>query len=111
VIILNFPLFHRTFTSVIPNLHDVTDNRVITVRFRDPKYANGFIFPARVLANATEPPKVLKQGVDEGNPNYRPVIGFNQNRSQFASVGAAGHRTMNHYASNNRYFESGNNGE
>lgn len=70
------------------------------MRFRDPKYAKGFIFPARPLPNAIEPPKVLKQGVDQGNPNYRPVIGFNHNRSQFASVGDAGHRVVNHYTSN-----------
>jgi 5'-3' exoribonuclease 2 len=83
---------------------------VTNVRFRDPKYANDYIFPARVLANAQEPPKVLKQGVDEGNPNYRPVIGFNQNRSQFASLGDSGKRFINHHSSN-RYFEGGNNGE
>jgi 5'-3' exoribonuclease 2 len=93
-------LSHRTFPSVIPGLHDCTDNRVITVKFRDPKYAKGFIFPARKLENAEEPPKVLKQSIHEGNPNYRPVIGFNQNRSQFASVGDAGKRFVNHYSNN-----------
>lgn len=92
-------------------MHDITENQVVTVKYRDPKYAKGFIFPARVLPNATEPPKVLKQGVDQGNPNYRPVIGFNQNRSQFASVGEAGQRTVNHYTSNRYYDQGGNNGE
>jgi 5'-3' exoribonuclease 2 len=96
-----------TFESVIPALHDCDDNKVITVRFKDPKYAKGFTFPARVLPNATEPPKVLKQGVDEGNPHYRPVIGFNQNRSQFANLGQSGHRMVNHYTSN-RYFDNKN---
>lgn len=62
------------------------------------------------MDNAIDPPKVLKQGIDEGNPNYRPQIGFNPNRSQFANVGAAGNRTVNHYTSN-RYFEGGNSGE
>jgi hypothetical protein len=102
-----------TFVSVINGLYDCTDNRVITVRYRDPKYAEGFIFPARKLSNATEPPKVLKQGIDQGNPHYRPVIGFNHNRSQFASVGEPGHRQVNHYTSN-RYFDKsggGGNGE
>lgn len=88
-------------------LHDCTENRVITVRYRDPKYAEGFIFPARKLTNATEPPKVLKQGADHGNPHYRPAIGFNHNRNNFASVGDAGSRTINHYTSN-RNFNSGN---
>lgn len=88
-------------------LHDCTDNQVITVRYRDPKYAPDFIFPARRLPEAIEPPKVLKQGADHGNANYRPVIGFNHNRQQFASVGDPGMRTINHYTSN-RNFDSGN---
>lgn len=84
------------------------DNRVITVKYRDPKYPAGFIFPARRLPGAKEPPKVLKQGIDQGNPNYRPVIGFNQNRSQFASVGDAGKRVVNHYTGNR--YDGGNSG-
>lgn len=56
-------------------LIDITDNNVLSVRWRDPKYADSFIFPAVKLPNAVEPPKVLKQGEDEGNRNYRPVIG------------------------------------
>jgi 5'-3' exoribonuclease 2 len=100
-----------TFVSVIKGLYDCSDNRVITVRYRDPKYAEGFIFPARKLENATEPPKVLKQGIDQGNPNYRPVIGFNHNRSQFASVGEAGHRQVNHYTSNRYNSGGGGSGE
>lgn len=63
------------------------------------------------MPNAIDPPKVLKQGIDEGNPNYRPVIGFNHNRSQFANVGDAGRRTVNHYTGGNRYFDRGNSGE
>lgn len=64
------------------------------------------------MPNAIDPPKVLKQGIDEGNPNYRPVIGFNHNRSQFASVGDAGRRTVNHYTGGgNRYFDRGNSGK
>lgn len=100
-----FPL--RTFPTIITGLHDCSENRVITVRYRDPKYADGFIFPARKLSEATDPPKVLKQGVDQGRPNYRPVIGFNHNRTQFASVGEAGTRTLNHYTSNRNFGGNG----
>lgn len=78
----------------------------MTVSYRDPKYPENFIFPARKLENAIDPPKILKQGVDQGNPFYRPKIGFNNNRSQFASVGDAGHRTVNHYTSNR--YQGGN---
>lgn len=106
IVITNY-FRHRTFPTIISNLHDCTENKVITVRYRDPKYADGFIFPARKLEHASEPPKVLKQTVDQGRPNYRPVIGFNHNRSQFASVGEAGTRTVNHYTSN-RNFDAGN---
>lgn len=89
-----------TFPSPIPALHDSDENRVLTVNYRDPKYAASFIFPARKLENATDPPKLLKQGADHGNQHYRPNIGFNNNRTQFASVGEAGARTLNHYTSN-----------
>ncbi|CRL03012.1 CLUMA_CG016524, isoform C [Clunio marinus] len=95
-----------TFPTLIMGLHDITDNSVINVRYRDPKYPESFIFPARKLPTAIDPPKVLKQGVDQGNPHYRPVIGFNHNRTQFASVGDAGARTVNHYTSN-RFADKG----
>lgn len=63
------------FNTQVVGLHDVTDNAVVTVKFRDPKYGQGYIFPARKLPKAITPPKVLKQGEDEGNKNYRPNIG------------------------------------
>jgi len=96
----------RTFSTVINSLHDCTDNSVIMVKYRDPKYAKDFIFPACKLDTAVEPPKVLKQGHDQGNPHYRPNIGFNNNRSQFGRVGEAGQRMVNHYGNNRN-----NNGE
>lgn len=98
---------NRTFPTIITQLHDCTESHVVTVRYRDPKYQEGFIFPARKLETAIDPPKLLKQGADQGNPHYRPKIGFNNNRSQFASVGDAGHRTVNHHTSN-RNFNQGN---
>ncbi|XP_050083448.1 5'-3' exoribonuclease 2 homolog [Anopheles aquasalis] len=73
--------------SPIPGLTAVTDNRVLTVRFLDPKFADDFIFPARKLDNATDQPKVL--GAQDG-----PVIGFGP-RVDRAQLGAAGHRMVN----------------
>lgn len=73
--------------SPIPGLPSVFQNRVLTVRFQDPKYADDFVFPARRLANAKEQPKVL--GAQDG-----PVIGFGQ-RNDRAHLGAAGHRMLN----------------
>lgn len=99
-----------TFQSCVRGLYDVTDNKVISVKILDPVYPEGFIFPARRLENAIEPPKVLKQQSDQNNRNYRPVIGFNHNRNDFANVGDSGRRMVNHYT-NNRYNDNGGYGE
>lgn len=51
----------------------VDDNEVVTVRYRDPKYADDFIFEAKRLPNAIEPPTVL---APDNRPNdYKPQIG------------------------------------
>ncbi|XP_050071832.1 5'-3' exoribonuclease 2 homolog [Anopheles maculipalpis] len=73
--------------SPIPGLAAVTENQVLTVRFQDPKFADGFVFPARKLENAKDQPKVL--GANDG-----PVIGFGQ-RNDRASLGSSGHRMLN----------------
>jgi 5'-3' exoribonuclease 2 len=96
-----------TFESCVRGLHDITDNRVISVKIRDPVYPEGFIFPARKLPNAEEPPRVLKQKSDERNQHYRPNIGFNNNRQQYGSIGESGHRAVNHYT-NNRFSDNRN---
>ena len=68
------------------------------MRFRDPKYGNNYIFPAKRLKGVVEPPKVLKpQDFEQMNRNtgnqWRPQIGFTPS-NQIASVGAAGHRML-----------------
>uniref|UniRef100_A0A182QMX3 5'-3' exoribonuclease n=1 Tax=Anopheles farauti TaxID=69004 RepID=A0A182QMX3_9DIPT len=73
--------------SPIPGLPTVFKNRVLTVRFQDPKFADDFVFPARLLENAKEQPKVL--GANDG-----PVIGFGP-RTDRAQLGDAGHRMLN----------------
>ena len=40
------------FKSPVVGLKPVTTNRVICVRYRDPKYAETFIFPSRRLEGA-----------------------------------------------------------
>ncbi|XP_053684707.1 5'-3' exoribonuclease 2 homolog [Sabethes cyaneus] len=79
--------------SPIPGLHPVCENSVLTVKFLDPKYADGFVFPARKLEGARDQPKVL--GANEG-----PVVGFGP-RTDRARLGNAGHRMMNHYTGAN----------
>lgn len=75
-------------------LADVLNNRVVTVRYRDPVYAEGFIFEAKRLPNAIEPPTVLAP--ERRDDNYRAQVGFTRNTPQ-ASLGAAGHRMMSHH--------------
>lgn len=81
--------------SPIYGLSDVYNNRIVTISFRDPKYADGFIFEAKRLPGAIDPPNVL---APENRPsNYRPQIGFQRNFPQ-ASLGDSGHRMVNHYS-------------
>lgn len=69
-----------------------------SVRFRDPKYSNNFIFPARKLKGAKEPPRVLKpQDFEQMNRNtgntWKPQIGFTPS-TQTASLSDAGRRML-----------------
>ncbi|XP_055588422.1 5'-3' exoribonuclease 2 homolog [Uranotaenia lowii] len=90
--------------SPIPGESPVDENKVLTMKFLDPQYADDFIFPARKLEGARDQPKVL--GANEG-----PVIGFGP-RTDRARLGNAGHRMMNHYtgAGNRGGNGSGNRG-
>lgn len=102
LILLSLSLFflinRMSWTSILSSpvsgLPDVMDNRVVTVRFRDLKYDLDFVFPARRLEGAVDPPRVLKpQDFDDSKGNYRPVIGFNRNMPR-ASMSQAGHRMI-----------------
>lgn len=81
-----------TLSSPIANLHNITDNGVITVVFRDHSYEEGFIFPARRLPNAIDPPNVLAPS-NKGQ-DYRPTIGFTKDLPK-AYVSQSGHRLLN----------------
>ena len=101
-------------TSPIASLRTVEDNRVICVRFRDPKYPKDFVFPSTRLEGARDPPKVLKPGEYNGTESqrgrggyrggggggrggdYRPNMGFGPRQDQ-ASLGQAGHRMLSHH--------------
>ncbi|XP_058130661.1 5'-3' exoribonuclease 2 homolog [Anopheles ziemanni] len=74
-------------SSPIPGQVTVSDNRVLTVDFIDPKFADDYVFPARKLENAKDQPKVLS--AKDG-----PVIGFGQ-RGDRAHLDASGHRMVN----------------
>lgn len=84
--------------SPIMGLPVLRQNTVVTVRYRDPVYAKGFIFPAIRLDGAIEPPRVLKPG-QEGSDvaNWKQHIGMAP-RTYQGSLGAAGHRMLGHHA-------------
>lgn len=111
--------FNRSLPSPIIGLSEIEENSVVTVRFRDPKYPDEFIFKAEKLPGAVDPPTVLAP--ENRSNDYRPQIGtfnakilfqmenlkissnftgFNRNFPQ-ASLGAAGHRMVNHHSNSN----------
>ncbi|XP_049959771.1 5'-3' exoribonuclease 2 homolog [Schistocerca serialis cubense] len=90
-----------SLNSPVVGLSTINNNEVYCVKFRDPKYADTFIFPAKRLKGAREPPRVLKpQDLNaHDSRNWRPQIGMSP-ATQRASLGAAGHRMLGHYNQN-----------
>lgn len=84
--------------SPVKDLAPLTHNIVCCVRYRDPKYARGFIFPARRLKGAKEPPRVLKPSdlAPEQNRNWRAQIGMAP-ATQRANLDVSGHRMLGHH--------------
>ncbi|XP_045537994.1 5'-3' exoribonuclease 2 homolog [Papilio machaon] len=93
--------------SPVVGLSPVLGNRVVCVRFEDPQYPDEFIFPARRLKGATEPPRVLKPGdlSDQQNRNWRPQIGMVRSHT-VASLEMAGHRMLGHNLPRDRNYAS-----
>ncbi|KDR24133.1 5'-3' exoribonuclease 2-like protein [Zootermopsis nevadensis] len=83
--------------SPVLGLSVLTRNSVYCVRFRDPKYEDSFVFPARRLKGARDPPRVLKpQDLSPSqNRGWKPQIGMAP-ATQRASLGEAGHRMLGH---------------
>lgn len=77
--------------SPISGLPDITNNQIVTTLFKDPEYDEDFIFEAKRLPKAVDPPKVLPP--DEGH-KHGPVIGFNSHLTR-AYVPDSGHRMLN----------------
>ena len=87
-----------SFESPVRGLSSVNNVRAISVRFRDPKYADDFLFPAKRLPGAEDPPKVLKpEDLARQGANFTPRFGFGE-RNNRANLGQAGHRMVNHYS-------------
>uniref|UniRef100_A0A3B4UJ60 5'-3' exoribonuclease n=1 Tax=Seriola dumerili TaxID=41447 RepID=A0A3B4UJ60_SERDU len=88
----------KSVTSPIPMLRDISQNISIGVKFKDPDYADGFVFKAVLLPGAKIPNKVLKPGDwEKGNREpWRPQLGFNPNR-QRAHLDQSGFRALGQF--------------
>ncbi|CAG9789533.1 unnamed protein product [Diatraea saccharalis] len=91
--------------SPVVGLRAVVHNRAVCVRYQDPQYPDEFVFPARRLKHAHEPPRVLKPGhlAHEENRNWRPQIGMVRSHSH-ANLEAAGHRMLGHHLPRDRSY-------
>ncbi|KRT81802.1 hypothetical protein AMK59_5284 [Oryctes borbonicus] len=87
-----------TLNSPIRGLKPIYGNKVCSVEFRDPQYPDGYVFLAKKLKGAKLPPRVLKpQDLnEESHRSWRPQIGMAPSTTR-ASLGASGHRMVNHY--------------
>ncbi|KAM9839946.1 5'-3' exoribonuclease 2 [Aulostomus maculatus] len=94
----------KTVMSPIPVLRDIAQNSAIGVKFKDPQYADGFVFKAVLLPNAKIPNKVLKpEDWEKGNrESWRPQLGFNPNRQQ-AHLDQSGFRALSHSLNRNQH--------
>ncbi|XP_057679202.1 5'-3' exoribonuclease 2 [Corythoichthys intestinalis] len=87
----------KTVASPIPTLRDITQNCAIGVKFKDPQFAEGFVFKAVLLPGAKLPTNVLKPEDWDRRENqpWRPQLGFNPNRQQ-AHLDQSGFRALGH---------------
>ncbi|KAM9682809.1 5'-3' exoribonuclease 2 isoform 2-T2 [Dama dama] len=69
--------------SPIPMLKDLTHNAAISINFKDPQFAEDYIFKAVMLPGARKPAPVLKPSDWEKSSNgrqWKPQLGFNRDR-------------------------------
>ncbi|XP_070843440.1 5'-3' exoribonuclease 2 isoform X2 [Chaetodon trifascialis] len=94
----------KAVTSPIPMLRDISQNSAIGVKFKDPQYADDFVFKAVLLPGAKLPNKVLKPGDwERGNREpWRPQLGFNPNRQQ-AHLDQSAFRSLSHNLNRNQH--------
>ncbi|XP_050663999.1 5'-3' exoribonuclease 2 homolog [Leptidea sinapis] len=93
--------------SPVVGLPPALHNRVVCVRFQDPEYPDDFIFPAKRLRGAVQPPRVLKPGdlSHQENRNWRPQIGMVRSHT-VASLELAGHRMLGHHLPRDKSYSS-----
>lgn len=84
--------------SPVRGLDEVSSNLVCTVKYRYPQYPKGFIFPAKKLDGAIDPPTVLKPSDlnPQQNRQWRAQTGMVP-ATQRAYLDRPGHRMVNHH--------------
>ncbi|XP_072217828.1 5'-3' exoribonuclease 2 isoform X2 [Leuresthes tenuis] len=94
----------KTVNSPIPVLRDISQSSAISVKFKDPQYADDYVFKAVLLSGAKMPNKVLKPGDwERGNRgSWRPQLGFNSNRQQ-SHLDQSAFRALGHSMNRNQH--------
>ncbi|XP_029449618.1 5'-3' exoribonuclease 2 [Rhinatrema bivittatum] len=94
----------ETVYSPVPVLRDLTQNSVVSIKFRDPQYQEDFVFKAVFLSGAKKPAPTLKPGDWEksnDNRSWRPQVGFNPKRRQ-VHLDPSAFRTLGHVVPKDR---------
>ncbi|XP_037349776.1 5'-3' exoribonuclease 2 isoform X1 [Talpa occidentalis] len=84
--------------SPVPMLRDLTQNAAISINFKDPQFAEDYIFKAVMLPGARKPAPVLKPSDWEKSSNgrqWKPQLGFNRDRRP-VHLDQAAFRTLGH---------------
>lgn len=84
--------------SPVPMLRDLTQNGTISINFKDPQFAEDYVFKAVMLPGARKPAPVLKPGDWEKSSNgrqWKPQLGFNRDRRP-VHLDPSAFRTLGH---------------
>ncbi|EHB18833.1 5'-3' exoribonuclease 2 [Heterocephalus glaber] len=84
--------------SPVPMLRDLTQNTAISINFKDPQFAEDYVFKAVMLPGARKPAAVLKPSDWEKSSNgrqWKPQLGFNRDRRP-VHLDQAAFRTLGH---------------
>ncbi|XP_021501968.1 5'-3' exoribonuclease 2 isoform X3 [Meriones unguiculatus] len=88
----------QTVCSPVPMLRDLTQNTAVSINFKDPQFAEDYVFKAVMLPGARKPAAVLKPGDWEKSSNgrqWKPQLGFNRDRRP-VHLDQAAFRTLGH---------------
>ncbi|CAI4229922.1 unnamed protein product [Auanema sp. JU1783] len=94
-----------------PSCENLKSNGAIMVIYNDPVYPEGFIYPAKRIASATELPRTLKpqDWNDNRSGQYRPQIGFSRDTGR-AYLDSSGHRNLHHEIRDDGGYRGGRGG-